>query len=190
MTLRFAVNRISSRFQMADHFPRDRKFLTDANFAMTNATKITLVRLALVPVFIVELLAFLRTGLEGHYWAAIGAFVVASVSDGIDGWVARRFTQCSELGAMLDPLADKLLMRSALVLLTFWGPPRFSAIPVWLTALIIVGDVLVLTGYGILHAVKNRPAVKPRWSGKISTVLQMVMVSWAILRLPQAAMKF
>lgn len=154
---------------------------------ITTATKITLVRLFLVPVFIGELLAYLKTGAAAHYWIALAAYGVAVVSDGIDGYVARRFNQRSELGAMLDPLADKLLMRSALVVLTFWGAPRFAPIAGWLTGLILLGDALVLTGYGILHAVKNRPPVKPEWSGKGATVLQMGLVSWVLLQWPAAA---
>lgn len=154
---------------------------------ITTATKITLVRLFLVPVFIGELLAYLKTGTAAHYWIAIAAYGVAVVSDGVDGYVARRFNQRTELGAMLDPLADKLLMRSALVVLTFWGAPRFAPIAGWLTGLILLGDALVLTGYGILHAVKNRPPVKPEWSGKGATVLQMGLVSWVLLQWPAAA---
>ena len=151
---------------------------------ITTATKITLVRLFLVPVFVGELIAYLRTGGTLHYWVALVSYIVAAVSDGVDGYVARRFNQRSELGAMLDPLADKLLMRSALIVLTFWGSPRFSVIPVWLTGLILAGDALVLTGYAILHAVKNRPPVRPHWSGKLATVLLMVLVSWVLLRWP------
>ena len=151
---------------------------------ITTATKITLVRLVLVPVFVGELLAFLKTGAAAHYWAALISYGVAVVSDGVDGYVARRFNQRTELGAMLDPLADKLLMRSALVVLTFFGAARFSVIPVGLTGLVLLGDVLVLSGYAILHAVKNRPAVKPHWTGKVATVLLMALVSWVLLRWP------
>ena len=164
----------------------DRGFRVGAGL-ITTATKITLVRLLLVPVFIGELLAYLKTGAARHYWIALGSYAVAVMSDGIDGYVARRFNQRSELGAMLDPLADKLLMRSALVVLTWWGAPRFAPISVWLTGLIFAGDALVLTGYGMLHAVKHRPPVKPEWSGKVATGLQMGLVSWVLLQWPAAA---
>ena len=77
---------------------------------MTTANKITVLRILLVPFFIYLLLEYREVGEEWRRWAALGCFAVAAVLDGVDGFIARRFHQKSELGAVLDPLADKLLL--------------------------------------------------------------------------------
>ncbi|MCC6235284.1 MAG: CDP-alcohol phosphatidyltransferase family protein, partial [Verrucomicrobiales bacterium] len=85
---------------------------------MTLANQVTIARILLIPVFVVEVLYYRHSGVEIHRWIALTLFLVASVSDGIDGWIARRFNQRTRLGAVLDPLADKLLLASALILLS------------------------------------------------------------------------
>ena len=100
---------------------------------MTTANKITILRILLIPFFVVEVLYYVKTGTEGHRIAALLCFAVAAIFDGVDGYVARRFHQKTELGAVLDPLADKLLLVSAVVLLSFDHTPHFEAIPLWLT---------------------------------------------------------
>ena len=82
---------------------------------MTTANKITIVRILLVPFFVVEVLYYMETGNAAHRWIALVSFAVAAVCDGVDGVIARRFNQRSELGAILDPLADKLLLVSGVV---------------------------------------------------------------------------
>ena len=84
---------------------------------MTIPNYISIFRLMLVPVFVISLLDFADTGAELSWWTAVGAFLVAVVSDGVDGYIARRFKQRSELGAFLDPMADKLLLVLVMVLL-------------------------------------------------------------------------
>src|SRR5438874_6039748 len=83
---------------------------------MTTANKITIFRILLVPFFIVEVLSYVDDGDELHRFLAIAAFLLASVCDGVDGYIARRYNQRSELGAILDPLADKLLVVAGIVL--------------------------------------------------------------------------
>src|SRR5687767_11757901 len=75
---------------------------------MTTANKITIVRILLVPFFIVQVLYYVNTGNEWYRLSAVLCFGLAAISDGIDGYIARRYNQISELGKMLDPLADKL----------------------------------------------------------------------------------
>src|SRR5712671_76526 len=100
---------------------------------MTTANKITIFRILLVPFFIVEVLSYVGDGEELHRFLAIAAFLLASVCDGVDGYIARRYNQRSELGAILDPLADKLLLVSGIVLLSFDHRPYLQPIPLWLT---------------------------------------------------------
>src|SRR5580765_1640447 len=104
---------------------------------MTTANKITILRILLIPFFVVEVLYYVKDGEEVHRFLAILSFAVAAILDGVDGYIARRYNQRSELGATLDPLADKLLLVSGIVLLTFDHGPRFQTIPLWLTGTII-----------------------------------------------------
>lgn len=154
---------------------------------MTTANKITLVRILLVPFFIVQVLYYVRQGEEWHRWLAIGSFLLAVVSDGLDGYVARRFHQQSELGALLDPVADKFLLVSGVILLG--GPtaidlPRF---PLWYTGTVLGRDVVLIGGSAVLHFLSVRVRVQPVLLGKIATVLQMFAILWALLKWPPVA---
>lgn len=149
---------------------------------MTTANKVTIGRILLVPFFIAFVLYYVRTGLEWYRWAAIGCFAVAAISDGIDGFIARHFNQWSELGTVLDPLADKLLLVSGIVLLSFPTDGRLLAIPIWLTVLILSRDVLLLIGYWVIHSLAGGMKVKPHFLGKVATVLQMAAVLWALFK--------
>ena len=99
---------------------------------MTTANKITILRILLIPFFAFEVLSYRNGGAETHRWIGLAAFLAAAILDGVDGYVARRFHQKSELGAVLDPLADKLLLVCAIVLLSL-DHPHFNTIPLWLT---------------------------------------------------------
>src|SRR5882757_3591042 len=81
---------------------------------MTTANKITIFRILLIPFFVIEVLYYMKTGNETHRFTAMLAFGVAAVCDGLDGYIARHHNQRSELGAILDPLADKLLLVSGI----------------------------------------------------------------------------
>src|SRR5689334_21414608 len=110
---------------------------------MTTANKVTILRILLIPFFVVEVLYYVKTGNELHRLLSLLAFAVAAICDGVDGYIARRYNQRSELGAILDPLADKLLLVSGIVLLSFsW--PYFETVPLWLTCTIIGRDLLIL----------------------------------------------
>ena len=149
---------------------------------MTTANKITILRILLVPFFVVELLYFLRTGLEAHRVAALVCFGVAAGLDGVDGFVARRFNQKSELGAILDPLADKLLLVSGVVVLSCNHSVWLGQIPLWLTGTILGRDLLILIGIGLVRFITGRVVVRPRGAGKLATVLQMTVVLWVLLQ--------
>lgn len=149
---------------------------------MTTANKITILRILLIPFFVVEVLYYVQTGNELHRFLGLIAFALASILDGVDGYVARRYNQRSELGTVLDPLADKLLLVSAIVVLSFDHAPRLGQIPLWLTGMIIGRDLLLGIGAVVVRLVVGQITVRPRVTGKIATVFQMVMVLWLLLR--------
>jgi cardiolipin synthase len=151
---------------------------------MTTANKVTILRIFLVPVFIVETLYYLNNGNELHRMAALVCFAIAAVLDGVDGYIARHYNQRSELGAILDPLADKLLLVSGVVVLSLHSPANvhMARIPLWVTATIITRDLVILIGMAVIHLTCGKVAVRPRIVGKVATVLQMVMVLWTLLK--------
>ena len=149
---------------------------------MTTANKITVLRILLVPFFVVEILYYVETGNELHRLLGLLAFAVAAILDGVDGYVARHYNQRSELGTVLDPLADKLLLVSAIVVLSFDHAPRLGQIPLWLTGTIIGRDLLLGIGATVVWLVVGKITVRPRVTGKIATVFQMIAVTWILLR--------
>lgn len=150
---------------------------------MTTANKITILRILMVPVFVVSLLRYTGTGQEFYRWLAIGVFTLAAVGDGVDGYVARRFNQRTEMGALLDPLADKLLLVLGLLVLSLDNRPRLDRIPLWLTGTVLCRDVILLLMLVLVSYLVGQGKVRPRWSGKVATVLQMSCVLWALLKL-------
>ena len=149
---------------------------------MTTANKITILRILLIPFFVVQVLYYERSGEEWHRLAALITFAVAAICDGVDGYIARHYHQISELGKILDPLADKLLLVSGVVLLTLNDEPHLQRLPLWLGATIISRDLLVLVGLVVIHMVCGKVVIRPRISGKIATVMQMTVVLWALLK--------
>lgn len=149
---------------------------------MTTANKVTIFRILLIPFFVVEILYYVRTGNDAHRWAGISSFFIAAVCDGVDGYIARHYNQRSELGAILDPLADKLLLVSGIVLLSFDHCPYLDTIPLWLTGTIIGRDILLLAGMIVIQWTAGKVRVRPRVLGKIATVLQMAVVLWVLLK--------
>ncbi len=149
---------------------------------MTTANKITIVRILLIPFFVTEMIYYTRTGDEFHRLIALICFAVAAISDGIDGYIARRYNQRSELGAFLDPMADKLLLVSAIVVLSFDNGSHLDRIPLWVTTTIISRDLLLLFGAAVIHYTVGDVNIRPRFVGKLATVLQMVMVIWGLLK--------
>jgi len=155
---------------------------------MTTANKITISRILLVPLFIVAVLYYTDGGNEIYRLIALLAFAVAAISDGVDGYLARRYNQHSELGRILDPLADKILLVSGVVLLSLKNAPYLERIPIWLTATIVSRAVLLVLGLIIIHHTCGKVTVRPIMIGKIATVLQMTCVLWVLLKWPAQAL--
>jgi CDP-diacylglycerol--glycerol-3-phosphate 3-phosphatidyltransferase len=149
---------------------------------MTTANKITILRILLIPFFVVELVYYVRTGDEIHRLLAILSFAITAILDGVDGYIAKRYNQVSELGKILDPLADKLLLVSGIVALSFNHGNFLGQIPLWLTGTIIGRDLLILLGVAVIRFTVGKVVVRPRFIGKIATVLQMAVVIWILLK--------
>jgi len=137
---------------------------------MTTATKITFVRVFLIPVFV----ALLMMGGTTRQMIALAVFIIASVTDFIDGYVARKYNQVSNLGKFLDPLADKLLVTAALMLFVEWGQ-----MPAW-AALIVITREFAVTGLRLI-AVEKGIVIAAAWSGKIKTASSLVCICLMLL---------
>lgn len=149
---------------------------------MTTANKVTILRILLIPFFVGAVLYYVQTGDEVYRLVGLLCFAVAAICDGVDGYIARRYNQTSELGTILDPLADKLLLVSGVVVLSFNHAPYLDQIPLWLTVTIIGRDVLLLIGLAVIHLTVGKVKVRPRMLGKVATVLQMASVLWILLK--------
>ncbi len=155
---------------------------------MTLATKITIARICLVPVFAAYAIAYgLSTAagnpVESYRWIALAVFIIAACSDGVDGWIARRFNQHSDLGAFLDPIADKFLVLTAVLILTFhdWGTRGWS-IPIWFTVIVVLRDCVILGGIRILYSAKRKVSIRPHWTGKVCAFSLFVVLGWVMLK--------
>jgi cardiolipin synthase len=135
------------------------------------ANWLTIVRILLVPVF-VTLLVY-----NSAAWA-LGAFILAGVTDTLDGYIARTRGTKTRLGAFLDPLADKLLLTAAFVTLTYKFP---RILPFWLTAVVLTRDLILILVALLVMLTGGQVHPAPTWLGKTSTAVQMVTAGLALL---------
>jgi cardiolipin synthase len=134
---------------------------------------LTFMRMGLIPVF-VSLVYY------GYSKSALAIFLIAGISDGIDGFLARKFKQESELGTITDPIADKLLMTVAFIILTLPNvlpPTRHLPIPFWVTASVIGRDILIITVAAAINIITGFRGFKPSFWGKMSTLVQVIGIS-------------
>ena len=131
---------------------------------MTVANLITILRIILVPIFVIYML-------NNRVLASLIVFIIAGISDALDGLIARILHQKSSLGAHLDPLADKLLLMSAFVTLAI-----FDRIPSWLAVLTISRDVIILLGVLILYLNRYPIKIKPSLLSKATTCMQVITI--------------
>ena len=133
---------------------------------MTTASKITLVRVAMIPAYMVTM--YLSKGMSGLWmWVSFAIFVVASLTDFIDGHIARKYNQVSDFGKFLDPLADKLLTIACMCMMCEWG-----MMPAWALMIVLTREFAV-TGLRLV-AVQNGTVIAAGWSGKVKTASTMV----------------
>lgn len=133
--------------------------------------QLTILRMICAPVFV-------ALTLDGHLNAAVGVFILAAVTDAFDGLIARHFKLRTALGAILDPLADKMLLGSAFVALSFADAVNVH-IPKWLTVLVLSRDAIIVVSALAIAFVSNRKAFAPSLPGKVSTAAQMSCVALA-----------
>lgn len=133
------------------------------------ANWLTTLRILLIPVF-VTLLVYRRAG------GAVVVFCAASLTDMLDGYIARTRGTQTRLGAFLDPVADKLLMTSAFITLTY-----LKVIPFWIAAVVVSRDLILSVGVVVIHIAGGTVHPTPSWLGKASTLLQMTTVLSAML---------
>ena len=138
---------------------------------MTTASKITLIRVFFIPLFMV--LMYLSGGQPGLWmWLSLGVFILASITDYIDGEIARKYNQVSDFGKFLDPLADKLLTIAAMTMFCEWG-----SFPAWALMIVLTREFAV-TGLRLVAVGKGK-VIAAGWSGKVKTASTMIgLCAW------------
>jgi cardiolipin synthase len=136
---------------------------------LTLANRLTILRILIAPAVVILML-------YKHMGAALGCFLIAGITDGLDGFVARRRAQRTALGMVLDPLADKLLLMSSVVTLTI-----LKELPRWYTIILVSRDLILIGGSLILYMFVGRRSMPPSWLGKATTAFQIATVLLAML---------
>ena len=133
---------------------------------MTTASKITLTRVAMIPAFMITM--YLSGGESGLWmYISLAIFIIASLTDFIDGYIARHYNQTTDFGKFLDPLADKLLTIAAMTCFCEWG-----IFPAWALMIVLTREFAV-TGLRLI-AVQKGNVIAAGWSGKVKTASTMV----------------
>lgn len=143
---------------------------------MNLANKITIGRILSIPFFVGSIVYYNANNLISRFMPLF-IFSVAVISDAVDGFVARQFNQKTELGTMLDPIADKFLIISAMIWLSVSKSlPAHMRVPAWLPILVISRDIIIVVGSVVIHFLKGSVEIMPTIWGKITTFLQMSTV--------------
>jgi len=151
---------------------------------MNLANRISVFRILLVPV-IVASLVYYHPSRDWLRFLALGLFAAGVVSDALDGYVARRQRQQTQLGTILDPIADKTLILATLITCSVvHGLPAWMRVPAWFNLVVISRDVLLIAGAIVLFAIQGRWSVQPSRLGKWTTAVQMAVIPTVLLGLP------
>jgi cardiolipin synthase len=135
--------------------------------ALTAANQLTLLRMLLIPAFVILVV-------YGYLGQALLVFALAGLTDALDGLIARRSGQKTSLGAWLDPMADKLLLVSAFVVLTWPGLGLANQLPIWLTVLIISRDVVIVLTVLVVNLAMGPRTFRPSIFGKAATAVYIL----------------
>lgn len=141
---------------------------------LTYANQLTILRMLFVPVFVILLI-------YDHPKSATVLFLLAGITDGLDGLLARKLKQKTVLGSFLDPMADKILLTAAFITLTVPSVPLVLHIPTWLTILTISRDVLIAVSVLIIHLQTQHSHFPPSLLGKCTTAIQLLVVAVCML---------
>ena len=153
---------------------------------MNLPNKISIFRLLLVPGIVASLIYY-APDRDGLRFVALALFLIGVVSDAVDGYIARRHRLQTELGTLLDPIADKFLILGTLISCSvIQGLPAWMHVPAWFNLIVISRDVLLVAGAAVLFIVKGRWHVRPSWMGKCTTVAQMSVILAMLLGWPVA----
>jgi cardiolipin synthase (CMP-forming) len=152
---------------------------------LTLANKITIARIIAVPVFVGLMLSY-KPGHEEFRWLALAVYLLAEVSDVVDGYIARHFRQKTKAGSILDPFADKVLFISALLCLYYVGLQSGWAVqlPLWLVVAFVSRDIILLLGSLLLQVHLGVFEIKPNVWGKLTACFQAICVVAVFLQLP------
>lgn len=151
---------------------------------MSLANKISIFRILLAPCLVASLVYY-DPSRDGLRYLSLWLFLVGVFSDAIDGFIARSQQQQSQLGTLLDPIADKLLILSALISLsTIRALPDWMRIPAWFNLIVISRDVILVAGTIVIFGLTGKIAVQPSRLGKWTIAAQMLVVPAVLLRLP------
>lgn len=140
----------------------------------TLPNRLSVVRILFIPIIIV----FISTEDERFFFAACLLFIIAGITDGLDGFVARKMQLTTKLGLYLDPIADKLLVSSVLITLTY-----YRLVPLWVTVL-LVGREFLINGLRSFYAMEGT-AIYPSFTGKLKTTLQIIGISCILFNVPE-----
>ena len=143
---------------------------------MNLPNKLTVVRMALVPFFVAALLLSMTN--DSLKWVALALFVIASLTDFADGYIARKYNLITNFGKFMDPLADKILTISGMICLIELG-----RIPSWIV-IIIVAREFIISGFRLVAA-ENGVVIAANYWGKFKTTFQMIMIILMIMNIPQ-----
>ena len=151
---------------------------------MNLPNRISIFRLLLVPA-IVGALLYYHPGRDWLRFVALGLFAVGMVSDALDGYLARVHDQQTQLGTLLDPLADKCLILATLISCSIIrGLPAGVRIPAWFNLIVISRDALLVSGAIILFFIRGHWSIQPSRLGKVTTFVQMLVIPTVLLGLP------
>ena len=143
---------------------------------MNWANRLTILRIVLVPVFV---LAILYHRLD----IALGIFILAAITDGLDGYIARSRNEITTLGKTMDPIADKLLIVSAYLSFSLVrGLPEYLNMPIYVPLIVISRDVIILLGAMIIHLIRGSVTIRPTVLGKITTFFQLLTIILMLMR--------
>jgi cardiolipin synthase len=142
--------------------------------ALTPANQLTLLRMLLIPAFVILVV-------YGHLGYALAVFMLAGITDALDGLIARRSGQKTTLGAWLDPMADKLLLVTTFIVLTIPGLGLANRLPIWLTVIVISRDVVIVLTVAVVNLAIGRRTFRPSIFGKVATATYILTAVCAML---------